>query len=972
MVPDAQQPMRFGEFELDEGNARLTRAGEAVALPPKSFAVLCELARRPGQLTKKNALLDAVWGHRHVSESVLKTTVSQLRAALADDAAQPRFIETVSKLGYRFIGLAAAGNGADGRRERAATALPHSVESSPAGMIGRIAVLARLHEAWIAACGGRRQLLWLVGDPGIGKTTLIESFMLEVPQAIVARGQCIELYGAGEPFRPLLEALSSLARRFPDLARAMRSVAPTWLIQLPWLMQDSDRDLLLRELAGSSQERMIREFVELMARFTQNQPLLLIVEDLHWSDQATLRALDHFARSREPMRLLCLCSFRLAQVLADDHPIVPLRQELRLHKLCTEIGLDCFSPSEVGDYLQNRIPDCPAPESFVRQLHAHTGGLPLFVANVVESLMIQGSNAAPANPDWSRKSRNIPLPVPDNLTGAIEKQISRLTPDTRGVLEAASVCGIEFPASMLAEVLEQDLPSVRACCDRLTRQQYWLRETGLIEQPDGGIDFRVAFRHALYQHVFYGRIGAAQRVQFHRRAARSLENRRARGFDSAPAEIAAHYERGREPIAAVRHYATAAQSALSHFSPEEAAEIARHALKVLAERPTSSESMELELSLVACLGLAASHTQGIATPEARAAFERARELFEILPPSPRRALQMNGFGWMSFARGEYADSFNIARQAAALAEHYDDPVFAISACNLLGMTLAVTGEHAAACLQLERGIKTCCEIGDRVPITYFLHDPEVSMRAVLTNPLASRGLAEQARAQAALALERARCIGQPTAQAFSHRCAAALEMHLGNPDRVAVLVANLQKIAAAASIAQAVGALLWLRGWVTFQRGDARSGHLQIMEGFARQTGLGTYAMCAEMLGLAAEATLSLGDVDAAQKHVDDAMSLATRLGEKSNLPGILLIKAKVALARNDRAGAYEFMCASLSEARRQEALALELKAQVALASLEPGAAHIQPLAATYARITEGFDLPVCARARQLLGAHPA
>src|SRR6188474_234471 len=100
--------LRFDAFDLDEADARLKRDGKPVALPPKAFGVLCALARQPGVLVTKNALLDSVWGHQHVSESVLKTTISQLRAALADDASSPRYIETASRLGYRFIGAQGA------------------------------------------------------------------------------------------------------------------------------------------------------------------------------------------------------------------------------------------------------------------------------------------------------------------------------------------------------------------------------------------------------------------------------------------------------------------------------------------------------------------------------------------------------------------------------------------------------------------------------------------------------------------------------------------------------------------------------------------------------------------------------------------------------------------------------------------------------------------------------------------------
>ena len=98
--------LRFDRFELDEAEARLTRAGEFVALAPKPFAVLCALARSPGRLVTKNALLDRVWGHRYVTESSLKSAISEVRAALDDDPKQPRYVETVSRHGYRFIGAA--------------------------------------------------------------------------------------------------------------------------------------------------------------------------------------------------------------------------------------------------------------------------------------------------------------------------------------------------------------------------------------------------------------------------------------------------------------------------------------------------------------------------------------------------------------------------------------------------------------------------------------------------------------------------------------------------------------------------------------------------------------------------------------------------------------------------------------------------------------------------------------------------
>src|SRR5262245_52442431 len=150
MVSSAALQLKFDTFELDEADARLKRDGKPVALAPKAFGVLCALARQPGVLVTKNALLDAVWGHQHVSESVLKTTISQLRAALTDDASSPRYIETASRLGYRFIAKSKLG--------AAPMPPPESVPGTV--FIGRSAPLARLQEAWRRAGAGQRQLVW--------------------------------------------------------------------------------------------------------------------------------------------------------------------------------------------------------------------------------------------------------------------------------------------------------------------------------------------------------------------------------------------------------------------------------------------------------------------------------------------------------------------------------------------------------------------------------------------------------------------------------------------------------------------------------------------------------------------------------------------------------------------------------------------------------------------------------------------
>ena len=159
-----------------------------------------------------------------------------------------------------------------------------------------------------------------------------------------ARGQCVEHYGTGEPYLPVLEALAELSPRRCFVAQLLRTVAPTWLLQLPWLSTAEERDALRRELAGVRPDRMLREMGELLDRYTEQRPLLLVTEDLHWSDRATIQLIDHVARRRGRGGLMWLASFRAGRGGRQRTILsIALRHELRLHRLCEEIVLDPFS-----------------------------------------------------------------------------------------------------------------------------------------------------------------------------------------------------------------------------------------------------------------------------------------------------------------------------------------------------------------------------------------------------------------------------------------------------------------------------------------------------------------------------------------------------------------------------------------------------------------------------------------------------
>lgn len=919
---------RFDSFEIDEGNVRLTQHRQPISLTPKAFAVLCELLRHRGELVTKNALLDAVWGHQHISESVLKTIVSQLRSALADDPRHPRYIETVSRFGYRFIGQATNLVSAGSTAEAATPAL----RTTP--VVGRRDALATLHSCWQRVLAGERQLVWVVGDAGVGKTTLIESFARELPADTVVFGRCVEHFGAGEPFLPLLEALNEHCRREPELVGVMRTVAPTWLVQMPWLLSDADRESLYRELAGTHPDRMVRELAELMNRYGSSKPLLLVIEDLHWSDLGTLRMMEHFARKDRNFRFMWVASFRLTQVITDEHPLKALRQELKLHRLCEEILLDPFSESEVQRYLSIRVPGKELSEDFVRRLHAHTDGLPLFVANITDSLLAGSKRGELDEKQWIDNAANLPLP--ESLAGVLERQIARHPLEVRVMLEAASVLGTEFRATAVAELLNLQFARVRDECDGLVRRQLWLQHAGIVDLQDGTIDSRYGFLHALYKHVFYQRIPVPQRIQHHRRAARLLERARELGQAVAPSELASHYERGHEFVAAMHAYADGAKNALSRFAPKDAAKLSAQALALVDRCQDPRERLELELKLTTHGGIAASLLHGIASDEARTAFARVQSLCDALPQTPDRAMALNGLGWVHFTRGEYEQSLALAQRLLEIAAGHDDLTLFVYGCNLRGVTLVWQGELVAACESLQMGLDRCIGGPDFLQLESFVIDPEVSMRANLALPLAERGLLDDARAQMAQALERARKIGQPIALMLAHWVSAQIALREDLPDSVAAHADAIAQLVNTAMLAHGEGPSLWMRGWAEARLGNPREGYRHILEGYRCHTRLGMYAGCTEVLAYAAEALILAGDWQAAEQQISEAFELAGRIGERLAIPQLKLLRARIHLANGQLARAESCLRNAIGEAQARQCGRMEARATAELDDL-PG-----------------------------------
>lgn len=980
------QPLRvrFGRFELDEADARLLDGGRPVPLSPRPFAVLCALARSPRALVTKDALLDRIWGHRFVSDSALKTAISDLRNALQDDPRQPRYIETVSRRGYRFIAAANATAPEPAPPEAgAAHALgaPSPAPSAhlPARPVGRAAAIDRLRAAWQLAAAGRRQVVWLAGEAGVGKSTLIESLAGEVGASRCVRGQCVGQYGAGEPYLPVLEALTTLCRRDPALPELIRTVAPTWLLQLPWLSSPAEREALRQELAGSGQTRMLREMGELLDRYTEDRPLLLVTEDLHWSDRATVQLIDYIARRRSGARLLWLASLRLTEIIAADHPFRAVRHELRLHGQAQELVIDAFSEQEVAEYLVERAPVLAAEDGFVRTLHDRTDGLPLFVASVVDDLI---ASAAAASVDRARERlRSAGTAIPEMLTGIIEGYVEQLAPDRRALLEAASVCGAEFRVSTVARVLQVESAGLALTCAELTRGQRWLRDPAPDDTNDA-FDTRCAFRHALYREVIYARLGLNARVALHRKVAAVLESERAQGAGIGAAELASHFERGRELVPAVRYHAEAAQSALLHFSPQQTLGVTEHALALLDEAArgrsaagaaaaakSDDERAALELTLAALQGTAAMQLRGMGSGEAQRAFERALARLDDAPRHPLRGLALSALGVVRYARGEVDAAGAVARRCEALAAATGDETARVCACLVHGLVLHLHGQPRGACDWLEQGVRASEALDAAAAKAVFVADPGVLMSGVLALSLLQLGCVDQARARLRAALARAHALREPLPRMAALWMEAFFEFRMRDPERVADAADRLRRLADEHALPEGRAAQLWFRGWAEAHLGDPHAGHRMILAGWEEAVRLGMRVDAGETLGYAAEALVLAGDWPAARRQLDEAMRCAEEVGERKCLPLWLLLDARIADALGEPQRARRSMQRAIDEARAQGSVWQELIVRSAgCERADADEDDFATLGHVVAQISEGIDAPPVAQARALLG----
>ena len=985
---DNEQQIIFEPFSLDLVNQCLWRGSEVIRLRPKAFAVLKCVLSRPGQLVTKEELLNSIWPETFVSDAVVKVTIRQLRRALDDDPKSPRFIETAHRRGYRFIGHIAesARITADGK-DRSSTAIPFSrlPDGSLREFVGRDEALTRL-QGWLQKMlGGERQIIFVTGESGIGKTALVDTFARSIAfdQRIrIGRGQCLEQYGTGEAYLPVLEAIGRLCREQSQVADVLHAHAPMWLLQMPSLVSDLDREVLNRRLAGATRERMLREMGEALEVLTAETPLVLILEDLHWSDYSTLDLISYLARQRQPAQLMLIGTYRTVDLIVSGHPLQAVKQELLAKHQCEQLPLEYLSKNAVHQYLSLRFPGNRFPAGLASLIHERTEGSALFMVNTVDFLVTEGLIVKDEQ-GWKLavEIEKVEVGVPDSIKQMIEKQLDHLDAEKQRTLEAASVAGAEFSTLAVAAGLEEDLTLVEAQCNELARHHQFIQDRGVQELPNGAASMRYGFIHALYQNVLYERMADSRRVQLHRRIGARGEDVYGEDAREIAAELAMHFERGRDYKRAAKHFQQAADNATRRFAYHEAVGLARRGLELLQKIPNSAERAAQELAMQLTLGVPLIVTEGYAAPDVGNVYLKARELCQQLGGTTDVSEVLWGLRTYHTMRAEFATAREIAEEFLGLAERLPYSGLAMRGHWAMEIIFLHLGEFTLALEHYEKAL-SFYDPKHRLERTFtYVQNPAVTMRCFAAWSLWFLGYPEQAAQRINEAVSLARESSEPYGLAQALFFSAVL-YQLRREARKA------QKSAEAAiAVSREHGLVLYqamstaTRGWALMWQGLQEEGIEQMVEGLANHRLTGAEVILPHFLALLVEAFARTDQVLEGLRVLEESLGVVSRNGERYYLAELYRIKGELLVLRaTDRclsraaptgktvlearhsevAQAEACFHQSIEIARQQKAKSWELRAVMSLARLFQSQHRCAEahglLEQIYGKFTEGFD----------------
>lgn len=849
--------------------------------------------------------------------------------------------------------------------------------------VGREKELEELRRAFESAASGPALFLCITGEPGIGKTTLIEDFLGRLTAAgrpcALARGRCSERLAGTGAYLPFLEALESLLQGegSETMARAMKATAPNWYAQVaPLAAVDSSVVQTLAESQAATQERLKRELGALLQELSREKPLVLFFDDLHWADASTVDLLAYLGTKCAELRVLLVLTYRPTDLAVSRHPFGPLKLDLQARGVCRELALEFLSRAELDRYLALEFPSHRFPEEFAALVYDRTEGSPLFMADLLRYLrdrqvlvLEQGR--------WNLKESVTELQrgLPESVRGMIQQKIEQLAEDDRRLLVAASVQGYEFDSTVLAQVLERDAADVEERLDELDRVHAFVRVIEEREFPDRTPSLRYRFVHVLYQNTLYATLRPTRRTQLSASVAEVLLGHFGERCAETAAELALLLEVARDFSRAAEFFLLAAQNAARIFANQEAVALARRGIATLASLPETPERARQELALQITLGPALFATKDWTAAELERVYTRARVLCSELGESPELFPALWGLFLFHIARGEIQTALNQGVHLLGLAERAQDPALLLQAHHALGPTYTLVGDWAVAQSHLDQAIAAYDSRKHFAQAhVYGGHDPCVCCQSFAAKSLWMLGYPEQAAHRGSQALVLARELGHPTSLAHGLLSIGILHQFRRDVPATLELADELQRLASDQGLLFYLAGGSVLRGWALVHQGNGAEGMAQVREGF-KMGGATRAHWQAYFLAVLAESCSHVGNFTEGLSVVEEALAVVEKTGIRIYEPEMHRLKGEFLLALDPRktADAEDCFGQAIAIAGRHQARSMELRATVSLARLWQrlgrGEAAHRKLAAIYGACTEGFTTPdLAAAAAQLNG----
>jgi DNA-binding winged helix-turn-helix (wHTH) protein/tetratricopeptide (TPR) repeat protein len=978
--------LEFGDFRVDLQDEQLWRGDQSVKLRPKTWRVLRLLVEHSGRLLSTSQLLDAVWSDVDVSQGTLTQSIAELRRALGDDAGRPQFIQTVHRRGYRFIAAFRPSPTPEAAHGPGVLRLPPSpvlgkMERDDAWLPGREPELERLNLLMNEARAGKRQIVFVSGETGIGKTCLIRTFLQSLTHrkteepVWVTGGRCVEFVGEGETFLPVLEALEHLAQIVePKLfRRILTSRAPTWLTQIPWLMESDEEQETRNPVEFATPKRMLQESCVGVEALTAEGTLVLWFEDLHWSDLATVDLIAALASRTNPCRLLLLATYRPGEAAMNSHPIAPLKRNLVQQQAAVELPLGLLNKTAVQSYLDRQFAPGFEP-SLVDVIYDLTEGNPLFMVTLVnhlvdEELIVQTDEQSL----WTLTFplENLREPPPESVTALIELQLSRMDAETLSALEAGSVEGVTFGAQAAAAATGKDVEAVETTLGVLAGRGQFLKAVGAERYPDGSVGERFRFLHSAFSHVLYRRQTAARLQRAHLRVAERLEE----GFQDQPdlpaAKLALHFEKGGDPERAVHYLVRAATGARERLGDRETLSYFNRTFDQIATLPDTDDRARLELDLRMKFARELNVSADFSSVQQGSSLARALELCNRIGDRRTLGYIQSYQARSQLTEAEFEAVWSLRDERLELAESLGDPVLLAATHNELGDAALQRADLEHARQEYERCLEATEGAEPSKLHAMHGHDPAVTALGLAGWAAWEQGLPDEAQRNAEACLARADFVRYPLDRTFAKMLALLVAVLRRDVDAATSLAGAYEDLVEEYGFTLPQPIIPAAIGWLLAQNGKTAAAAERMREGIAVSRSAGSLRFSSFILVTLAETELERGGVEEGFKALGEALTHVEKTGERLREAEIHRLRGELLRLDGGKERAGACFEQALEVARSQGARSLELRAATSLSRLwrdESREDEAQSLlASVYDGFTEGFDTLDLRDAKDLL-----